>query len=80
MRVFSCGHPWLVGPTRVLSITLEADSFLYQMARIIVGTLLEVGAKRREPEDMARILEAQDRRRAGRTAPPQGLYLWDVKY
>jgi tRNA pseudouridine38-40 synthase len=57
-----------------------ADGFLYHMVRIIVGTLLEVGRSNLEPQDIARIIQAQDRNQAGPTAPPQGLYLHSVNY
>ena len=50
------------------------------MVRILTGTLLEVGAGRRRPEEMRRILEAEDRGAAGFTAPPQGLFLEKVWY
>jgi tRNA pseudouridine38-40 synthase len=50
------------------------------MVRILTGTLLEVGAGERKPEEIAVILKGKDRRLAGKTAPPQGLYLWKVFY
>jgi tRNA pseudouridine38-40 synthase len=50
------------------------------MVRNIVGTLVEVGRGARSPADVKRILEARDRRLAGVTAPPQGLYLLEVLY
>jgi tRNA pseudouridine38-40 synthase len=61
-------------------ISMEADGFLRYMVRTIAGALVEVGRGKRSPEEMARILAAKDRRRAGLTAPPQGLFLKDVKY
>ncbi len=64
----------------VIAITMEANAFLYHMARIIVGTLVEIGLGRRKPEDMEAILEARDRTVAGKTAPPHGLCLMQVKY
>ncbi len=65
---------------RVVSLTVEGRSFLHSMVRIIVGTLVEVGAGRRSPEWVGEVLEARDRRAAGQTAPPQGLSLWAVSY
>jgi tRNA pseudouridine38-40 synthase len=50
------------------------------MVRVITGTLLDVGAGRRAPDDVAAMLAARDRREAGTTAPPQGLVLAGVTY
>ena len=63
-----------------LRITLTGNGFLYNMVRIIVGTLLEVGTGKRRAEDIPAILDGRDRELAGFTAPAQGLFLWDVKY
>jgi len=63
-----------------ITFTLEADAFLRHMVRNIVGTLVEVGRGRFSVEDIPRILEAKDRTRSGPTAPPQGLYLVEVRY
>ena len=64
--------------------TVEAevtgDGFLYNMVRIIAGTLLEVGTGRIEPKETATIIAAKNRALAGPTAPPQGLYLKEVYY
>jgi tRNA pseudouridine38-40 synthase len=57
-----------------------ADCFLRHMVRNIVGTLVEVGHAARSPADVERILKGRDRRLAGVTAPPQGLYLLEVLY
>lgn len=59
-------------------IDITGDGFLYNMVRIITGTLVEVGLGKREPEDLERIIESRDRREAGHTAPPQGLCLMTV--
>ena len=67
-------------PDQVISIGIEADGFLRHMVRNIVGTLVEIGAGEGEPEAMRGILEARDRGQAGITAPPQGLFLREVKY
>jgi len=63
-----------------LVLLVEGDGFLYRMVRNLAGSLLEVGRRRRAPEWMAAVLESRDRRRAGPTAPPEGLYLWRVLY
>lgn len=65
---------------RFVSITIEANSFLYRMARRIVGTLVQVGRGKLNPEDVKRILESKDKRVAGPTAPAHGLCLIKVKY
>ncbi len=64
----------------VVQVEVEADRFLKQMVRAMVGTLVEVGLGKRAPGDMKDILAARDRRVAGYTAPPQGLYLVTVRY
>ena len=63
-----------------IRITLTADGFLYNMVRIIVGTLIEVGEGKREAGEMASVLASLDRLEAGPTAPAHGLTLWEVKY
>lgn len=67
-----------IGPE--IRLTLEGDGFLYNMVRIIVGTLLEVGRGQRSPEDLRDILAGRDRQQAGITAPAQGLCLTEVYY
>ncbi len=61
-------------------ITLTGNGFLYNMVRIISGTLLEIGLGKRQVGEMLEILEAKDRTKAGKTLPPQGLYLVSVEY
>ena len=63
-----------------LRLTFTGDGFLYNMVRILTGTLLEVGRGERRPEDMPAILASGDRTQAGPTAPAQGLTLWHVSY
>lgn len=63
-----------------IRIYVHGNGFLQNMVRILVGTLLEVGYGRMEPEDMEAILEAKDRKKAGPTAPAQGLCLMKVDY
>jgi len=59
---------------------ISGDGFLYNMVRIITGTLVDVGTGKLKPQEMTAILDGGDRRRAGHTAPPQGLYLVEVYY
>ena len=72
------------GPAGIVYETIEVevtgDGFLYNMVRIIAGTLLETGFGRIAPEEIANILSAKNRSAAGPTAPPQGLYLKEVYY
>lgn len=63
-----------------LTFTFHGDGFLQNMVRIMVGTLLEVGRGYWPPEEVAAILESRDRKRAGPTAPPEGLCLMKVDY
>ena len=63
-----------------IEVEVEADAFLYNMVRIITGTLVEVGTGRKTVEDIERIIMECDRRGAGMTAPPQGLFLKKVFY
>lgn len=66
------------GPT--LTITCVGDGFLYNMVRIIVGTLVEIGLGKRRAETMGEIIAARNRAVAGATAPPRGLFLERVLY
>ena len=59
---------------------VEATAFLRHMVRNIVGTLVQVGRGERAPASFRELLEAKDRTQAGPTAPPQGLFLVEVKY
>ena len=63
-----------------IRIMLTGNGFLYNMVRIIVGTILEVGRGERSAESLGEALATMDRQRAGFTAPPQGLFLWEVEY
>lgn len=64
----------------MVEIRVEGDGFLYNMVRIIAGTLLDMQAGRLAPDSMKRILKSRDRSQAGRTAPACGLYLEHVFY
>ncbi len=63
-----------------IRISLTGDGFLYNMVRIIVGTLLEIGTGKRSAASIPDILAGHNRALAGPTAPAKGLFLWDVKY
>jgi tRNA pseudouridine38-40 synthase len=63
-----------------IDVKICADGFLYNMVRIIVGTLIEVAYDRMKPEDINDVIDSCDRRNAGMTAPPEGLYLNKVSY
>lgn len=64
----------------VIDIFVEGNGFLYNMVRIIVGALIDVGLHRKSPEDIKEMLERKDRSQASDTAPAKGLYLYSVKY
>jgi tRNA pseudouridine38-40 synthase len=64
---------------RIVSVIVEGNAFLYNMVRILVGTMIDVGRGRLEPGAVARALESRDRRRAGTTAPAHGLILERVE-
>lgn len=73
-----CGYP---DPGRALiEICIEADGFLYNMVRNIVGTLIEIGRGRFKPPELTKIALAKNRTFAGPTAPASGLCLMQVKY
>lgn len=61
-------------------IELTGNGFLYNMVRIISGTLVDVGIGKIQPEDIIKIIKLGERERAGKTLPPQGLYLVKVVY
>lgn len=64
----------------IIVLGVEGSGFLWNQVRIMVGTLVEVGEGRRRAEDVAEILAARDRGRAGKTAPAHGLYLQWIRY
>lgn len=64
--------------SRQVRIQITGNGFLYNMVRIIAGTLLEIGLHKRKPEEIEGILKSKRRENAGMTLPPQGLYLKEV--
>ena len=59
---------------------ISGNGFLYNMVRIIMGTLIDMGAGRKNPNTMSDIILAKNRTKAGKTVPPYGLYMKSVKY
>ena len=59
---------------------VSGDGFLYNMVRIMVGTLLFVSQGKIKENELKSVIVSKDRKRAGRTAPPQGLYLNKIVY
>lgn len=78
VRNVFCAEVFRRGDTVVFSVT--ADGFLYNMVRIMAGTLLAVAKGKISPDDIGGIIESCDRNRAGVTLPPYGLYLLRVEY
>lgn len=70
----------LIQNEKNIIIELSGDGFLYNMVRIIAGTIVDVGLGKIKIEDMQKIIESGDRKLAGRTLPPHGLYLVEVRY
>ena len=64
----------------IITIRAEADGFLYNMVRIIVGTLIYIGNGKLKVQDLKELMENKDRRLMGVTAPPEGLRLVEVCY
>jgi len=71
---------WLTAADGSLVFEVAGEGFLRHMVRSLVGTLVEVGHRRRDPDDMARLIAARERSGAGRTAPAEGLFLVKVEY
>ena len=83
----TCGSParcsrrtWRGPGDGVLEFWIEADAFMRQMIRVVVGTMLEVGGGRRSVASFSELLSGRPRSCAGRTAPAHGLYLAGVGY
>ena len=75
-------HPLSEGeyPSKKVIIRVTGEGFLYNMVRILAGTLIGVGRGAIAPEQIPAILEAKDRQAAGMTVPPQGLRLVEIDY
>lgn len=63
-----------------IELVFRGNGFLYNMVRIMVGTLIDIGQGKLDPSEIPILLEKKDRSLAGKTAPPHGLYLWEVSY
>jgi tRNA pseudouridine38-40 synthase len=64
----------------LIIFSIEGNGFLYNMVRIIVGTLIEIGLNKREPEYIEYVIKSKDRRKAGKCVPSSGLCLKEVFY
>jgi tRNA pseudouridine38-40 synthase len=64
----------------LICFEIEANGFLKQMVRSIIGTLVEIGKGRMNGLEFRKIMDSKDRKKAGPTAPAQGLFLKEVKY
>ncbi len=64
----------------LITIAVTGNGFLYNMVRIIVGTLIEIGNGSREADSIEKVFESNKRENAGFTAPANGLFLWNIKY
>lgn len=64
----------------IIEIDIKGDGFLYNMVRIIVGTLIDVGLKKTKPDNVGNIILSQDRKNAGKTSPACGLYMAEIFY
>ena len=71
---------WLRGADGSLVFEIAGEGFLRYMVRSLVGTLVEIGHRRRDPASVAQLFQSGDRSGAGRTAPPEGLFLVKVEY
>lgn len=79
VRTVYCTRFVLLGDG-MIGFEIIGDGFLYNMVRIIAGTLVEAGLGRISPDSLRSIMEGKERQKAGHTAPPQGLYLSEVFY
>lgn len=79
-KVRTLNHVGFERKKNELVFTLRGDGFLYHMVRIIVSVLLEAGRGEITPREIERMFIAKDRGKSGKTLPPQGLFLWEVRY
>ncbi len=77
-RIFGVNVRESLEDPRLIEIEVLGEAFLYNMVRIIAGTLVEVGEGKIAPETVGDIIDSKDRKRAGRTLPPEGLTLEEV--
>ena len=71
---------WVQSDEDTIEFTIQGDGFLKQMVRNIVGTLIDLNQEKASPEKLREIMDLLDRRKAGPTAPPEGLFLYRVNY
>ncbi len=76
-EIYSCS---VVREGETVTVSVRGNGFLYNMVRIIVGTLIAVSDGKISVSDIPKIIESKDRKNAGPTSPACGLYLYDVKY
>ncbi|MDR3240401.1 MAG: tRNA pseudouridine(38-40) synthase TruA [Clostridiales bacterium] len=76
-ELYACG---LTRTDSIITLTVCGGGFLYNMVRIIAGTLLYVGQNKIQPDAIGAIMDSRDRTRAGKTVPPHGLTLLEIKY
>ena len=82
VKTYNCAvmrAEWILKDNQ-LTFYITADRFLRNMVRAIVGTLMQVGLKKRRVADFIKVIESRDRRKAGYSVPPQGLFLTEVGY
>ena len=77
-RVLEAG--WREGDDDIVEFWVQATAFCHQMVRSFVGTLVDVGMGKFDPDAIPEILAAQNRTAAGQVAPPHGLTFWEVRY
>ena len=71
---------WIIESKETMYFEITSNRFLRNMVRAIVGTLMDVGLNKLDPESVKAILESKDRKAASSSAPAHGLFLWDIKY